>query len=313
MFEKEEMLSIYSGYTNEGLNKTELSVMWNVSQRTIGRVIDYVKSTIKDEKENTVLTNTSYNNEKYFIVGDSNLVGITRVILEGSSFAPESVIVYKNNKKYDQVMMLIESNDLKEAFEFANIKIQMEKLTEGAIVFDPTIPAMIYEHGGVEYQFGHDSMIKRMAEKLVAGEDVSGLMKFADRLAKNPRPEIVDELYQFLNAGDILIDHLGMVECYKRVRANFTDVHSGKFDNSIGNMVRMPRHKVDSNSAATCSNGLHVCSKAYLDHFGGEVVIKVLVDPADFVSIPMDYYSSDEDGQVKAKARVCEYYVIGLA
>ena len=47
-----------------------------------------------------------------------------------------------------------------------------------------------------------------------------------------------------------------------------------------------------------------------LPHFGGERVLKVLVDPADFVSIPKDYYSVDGEGQVKAKARVCKYRVV---
>ena len=49
----------------------------------------------------------------------------------------------------------------------------------------------------------------------------------------------------------------------------------------------------------------------YLPHYCGSRIIKVLVDPADFVAIPQDYYSWDnESTSYRAKARVCKYQVI---
>ena len=54
---------------------------------------------------------------------------------------------------------------------------------------------------------------------------------------------------------------------YKKIRNNWTDIHSGTFDNSIGAVCGMPRNMVDEDSSRTCSAGLHVCSYDYLAHF----------------------------------------------
>ncbi len=96
-----------------------------------------------------------------------------------------------------------------------------------------------------------------------------------------------------------------MVVCFKKVRGDYTDIHSGKFDNSPGAINRVPRNMVDEDSERTCSYGLHVCSKSYLPCFGWSPdcrIMQVIVDPADFVAIPRDYNN--------AKARVSGYKVI---
>jgi hypothetical protein len=89
---------------------------------------------------------------------------------------------------------------------------------------------------------------------------------------------------------------------YKRVRANFTDVHTGTFDNSPGTTVKMNRRDVNEDPTQTCSAGLHVCSYSYLSHFSGDRVVSVKVNPRDCVAVPRDYSA--------AKMRVCEYTVI---
>ncbi|MNR59585.1 hypothetical protein D3C85_1808710 [compost metagenome] len=71
----------------------------------------------------------------------------------------------------------------------------------------------------------------------------------------------------------------------------------------------MPRHMVNDDSDQLCSAGLHLCSKSYLPHFGGERVMVCAVDPADVVSIPKDYYSMDGE-KVLAKMRCCKYEVV---
>lgn len=75
--------------------------------------------------------------------------------------------------------------------------------------------------------------------------------------------------------------------------------------NSPGNTVSMPRYQVDSNRYNTCSVGLHFCSREYLPAFGcgdGEKVVLVKVNPADVVSIPVDYNN--------AKGRTWKYEVV---
>jgi hypothetical protein len=79
-------------------------------------------------------------------------------------------------------------------------------------------------------------------------------------------------------------------------------------------MVFVERNQVDEDPNATCSHGLHLCSKAYLPSYGGGnfgfKVVRCKVDPSDVVSVPNEYYSVDGTGSVKAKMRTCRYVVI---
>jgi hypothetical protein len=106
-----------------------------------------------------------------------------------------------------------------------------------------------------------------------------------------------------LEKNNLPITPDGYFLAYKKVRANYLDVHSGTMDNSPGRVVEMPRNKVDDNQNNTCSHGLHFCSEGYLKHFGGERTVIVKINPADVVSIPNDYNQT--------KGRACRYEVIG--
>jgi hypothetical protein len=89
---------------------------------------------------------------------------------------------------------------------------------------------------------------------------------------------------------------------YKKVRYDYKDCHSGTMDNSVGQVVEMERNSVDDDKDRTCSTGLHFCSRDYLNHFGGERLVIVKVNPRDVVSIPSDYNG--------AKGRACRYEVV---
>jgi hypothetical protein len=106
-----------------------------------------------------------------------------------------------------------------------------------------------------------------------------------------------------LEKNNLPITSDGHFLAYKKVRKDFKDCHTGTMDNSVGKIVEMERHEVDDNANNTCSNGLHFCSKEYLNHFGGERTVIVKINPADVVSIPTDYDFS--------KGRACRYEVIG--
>jgi hypothetical protein len=94
----------------------------------------------------------------------------------------------------------------------------------------------------------------------------------------------------------------GYFLAYKRVNRNYTDCHSGTFDNHVGKVVEMPREKVNANRNETCSAGLHVCSHSYLSHYSGDRIVVVKINPKDVVSVPVDYNN--------AKMRVCRYEVV---
>jgi hypothetical protein len=124
-----------------------------------------------------------------------------------------------------------------------------------------------------------------------------------ENLLENPSKRSVDELYGFLEKNNLPITPDGHFLAYKKVRNDYKDVYSGTMDNSPGQVVTMPRNKVDDDKDRTCSVGLHFCSEGYLNHFGGERVVIVKVNPRDVVSIPSDYNNT--------KGRACQYEVIG--
>lgn len=148
----------------------------------------------------------------------------------------------------------------------------------------------------------HNTLTDRMLAMLADGFDVTPLMLFLDNLILNPSFRAVQELYDFLEASQLPITEDGCFLAYKRIRSDYTDVHSGTFDNSIGTVVEMPRNEVDEDKDRTCSAGLHFCSRAYLPHFSGDRVVVLKINPADVVAIPSDYNN--------AKGRACRYEVI---
>lgn len=150
----------------------------------------------------------------------------------------------------------------------------------------------------------HGLLAERMLTMLDDGFDLNPMKRFLSNLMQNPSYRAVNGLYVFLEAAAMPITPDGHFLAYKAVRADWRDIHSGTFDNSIGKVVEMPRQQVDEDPDRTCSSGLHVCSFSYLPSFAhdnGHVVI-VKVNPADVVAVPRDYNNT--------KMRVSKYEVI---
>jgi hypothetical protein len=148
-------------------------------------------------------------------------------------------------------------------------------------------------------------MTARLIDMYQEGFPVEPLILFMENLMANPSKRAVEELYGFLEKGNLPLTPDGHFLAYKKVRKDFLDIHSGTMSNAPGNVVEMERNTVDDNMNNTCSTGLHFCSKEYLNHFGGHdsrtVILKI--NPRDVVSIPADYNAT--------KGRTCRYEVIG--
>lgn len=114
----------------------------------------------------------------------------------------------------------------------------------------------------------------------------------------------------------------------------FVDIYSGDFNNSVGQIVSMPREDVVNNPNKACAPGLHTASMEYIPHYGtngnisapegkdsweecslteihdylqsydGDPIVEVLVNPRHVVSVPHDHDH--------AKIRTCQYFVYGL-
>ncbi len=151
----------------------------------------------------------------------------------------------------------------------------------------------------------HNAMTDRLLAMLEEGFPVDALCNFLSRLKENPSKRAVDELYGFLENNDLPLTPDGYFLAYKKVRSDYSDIHSGTFDNSIGQTCSMPRNEVNEDKDQTCSSGLHFCSLEYLPNFGGRSGNRVMIlkiNPRDVVSIPSDYNN--------AKGRTCRYEVV---
>lgn len=162
--------------------------------------------------------------------------------------------------------------------------------------------------GGIVYYENeplHNSVTNRILWGLKEGFDMTAYLNFLDNLMENPSNRAVEEVYGFIESNNMGIMDDGRILAYKRVRDDFKDIYTGKFDNTPGQIVQMRRNRVNDNRNETCSHGLHVCAQSYLPHYGagaGNTIVIVAIWPKDFVSIPVDYKN--------AKARVCEYEVL---
>jgi hypothetical protein len=179
-------------------------------------------------------------------------------------------------------------------------------------IIDPKKVVLNYGNGNVAIQGDklfwkgtemHGAIVKRMVQMLQEGFPVEPLVNFMDNLMANPSYRSVNELYGFLEKNNLPITPDGHFLAYKKVRDDYKDVYSGKFDNSVGQIVEMERNQVNDDARQTCSAGLHFCSEGYLRNFGGARVMILKINPRDVVSIPTDYDNS--------KGRACRYEVVG--
>jgi hypothetical protein len=148
----------------------------------------------------------------------------------------------------------------------------------------------------------HTSLTVRIIQMYQDGFPIEPMVNFMENLMQNPSKRAVTELYGFLEKGNLPITPDGYFLAYKKVKQDYTDCHTGTMDNSVGTVVEMERNRVDDDQNRTCSTGLHFCSREYLNHFGGERVMILKINPRDVVSIPNDYNDT--------KGRACRYEVI---
>lgn len=208
----------------------------------------------------------------------------------------KSHTVSKTHITYQKVVDAIKSGDWDAVKEYIEPKQVVLKYGKGNV----TIEGEKLFWKGTEF---HNAVAIRTINMLQEGFPIEPMILFMENLMQNPSMQSVKELYGFLEKNNLPVTPDGHFLAFKRVRANFYDVHSGTMDNSPGKIVEMERNAVDDDRDRTCSTGLHFCAQSYLSHFGGEKIVIVKINPRDVVSIPSDYND--------AKGRACRYEVIG--
>lgn len=160
---------------------------------------------------------------------------------------------------------------------------------------------------GVVYYNGkpvHNAITKRINDFMTKGLPFSRLLRFLERIYQNPSARAVMELFDFLDRRGLPITEDGCFLALKAVRSDFKDKWSGTFDNSPGKVVEIERNQVDDDRRNECSFGLHCGAFEYVQLYGGgdDRLVVVKVDPADAVSVPLDYDAT--------KLRTCRYEVL---
>jgi hypothetical protein len=150
----------------------------------------------------------------------------------------------------------------------------------------------------------NDTVAERIIQMIREGFDHMPMLRFLENVYKNPSYRAVQELYSFLTHKYLPITEDGHFLAYKAVNNNFLDKHTKTIDNSVGQVVSMPRYRVDDNCNQGCGAGLHVGAIEYVRYYGGsgDRVVICKVNPADVVSVPLD--------SEQQKVRCCRYEVV---
>jgi hypothetical protein len=209
--------------------------------------------------------------------------------------------ISSEDPNYERVISMIDTDA--EEFEYEQLLTETSRKLREVLSVALSMEysdGVIKHNGEVLANYAAD----RLVQQIQAGRDWHPLANFLEKVLQNTSKRAVDNLYQFLEAGNIPLTPDGDFLVYKAVRADFRDIYSGKFSNVVGSVVTMPRNAVDEDPDRTCSSGLHVCSFAYLPYFShanGHVMM-CKVSPADVVAIPADYNNT--------KMRVSRYEVV---
>jgi hypothetical protein len=218
----------------------------------------------------------------------------------------ESFTIALDHPNYDKILAALKTGEHDKLENLVNVGKAVQSYGKGVVTV---------KNGQVFYadQPLHNGITTRILKMMSEGFKVDYMFKFLENLMANPSFRAVNETYTFLENEGLPITEDGCFLGYKAVRNNYTDKRTGKFDNSVGQVVKMLRNQVDENYHQDCSYGLHVGSLGYVEQFAGfargqacsengDRLLIVKVNPKDVVSVP-EYAGH-------TKMRVCEYVVV---
>lgn len=185
---------------------------------------------------------------------------------------------------------------------------------------------------GMRLFFDGDALNNSIASQIITSLDEEGYeqgttwrsyVAFLERLMTNPSADSRDHFYKYVESHGLTITDDGMVVLYKGVHSTSepgvyrsnnsgyglvttpdgktTEYPSAQLPNGVDYVVSIPRSMVDADRRQHCSVGLHAGTFEYASSFA-PVLLTVLVDPRDVVSVPNDYNN--------AKIRVARYRVL---
>lgn len=226
------------------------------------------------------------------LITDSSIT----IMMNGKQY----ILTEDNHQHYTELRNALKKNNLEVIERLIDLPKQINHYGDGKI----TVVDGVVHYNGDEL---HNSLTTRMLRQMDEGFEVTSLIKFLENLMSNPSMVARKELYEWLEENNNPITEDGCFIAFKNVQKNYMDHYTGTIRNQIGDCPKMNRAEVDDNRHNTCSVGLHFASESYLPHYTGggnnnrTMILKV--NPADVVSIPVDYNH--------AKGRCWTYEVIG--
>lgn len=227
-----------------------------------------------------------------FVVNANSLT----VFVDGRTFA-----VTATNKLYKMILDALKVKDWDVVRNLSRMKDLIVVKSQGAISL--TEDAIYFNGSPI-----HNSLTNRIMDMFAGGFDIDPMLRFLENLMQNPSQSAINELYDFLACSELPITEDGHFLAYKMINRDYKDIYSGTMDNSVGQVLEVPRQSVDDNRHRTCSSGLHFASLNYVEngHYGspsaGHRLVVLKINPRDVVSIPVDYNNS--------KGRACKYLVL---
>lgn len=213
------------------------------------------------------------------------------------------VVISKDHTNYNEIYRYLLTTDINDFDE----ELLMEFISQDGIDSILAFSDNLIEKKNEEFILDGKVVPSFIAEKIKEmkrdGYSFDHFLKFWKRCLANPNPESVDRLFTFLENQKLSITKDGCFLAYKGTNDDYTDIYTGTFDNTPGNLVSIPREEVDPDAGVGCSKGLHVGSFEYARGYAsGRTLVLCRIDPADVVSVPTDCNCQ--------KIRCCQYVVL---
>lgn len=224
----------------------------------------------------------------------------------------DAIVKALGNNDHDTLAKLVDMKKAFETYASADGSMKVEVRNDAIYVNDKIL---------------HDALGNRLFEMARQRLPVQPMIEFLAKKAKNRSKRAIGELFGMLEHNILPITPRGTFQAYKAVKRHagtpfvdplgrrvkfndLVDIYTGKYRNNVGDEVSMDRDDVCDDKSRTCAKGLHFTSLGYITkgtgmgRFTGKSIVIIEIDPADVVSIPVDYSNQ--------KGRCCQYKVVHL-
>lgn len=209
------------------------------------------------------------------------------------NYSGKTFTIAHNDERYSKVIECIKTNNLGGIPEIVETERQFLK---SGFSFDDGL--LYYQDEAIPPELNERILIYKNL-----GLPYNSLLLFWENLKQNPSFDARQQLFKFLTHNGHPLTEDGCFIAYRGVTNDFKDLHTRKFNNSVGSICEMKRELVDDNPNNTCSTGLHVACYEYAKDFGQQLIV-VKVNPRDVVAVPTDYNGT--------KMRVCRFEVVSI-